>query len=143
MCCLHGLSSRVHLPGMLTGPAKFAALRNAACFCLPSRQEGFSNAVVEALAARTPVGISTECHFPEVQEVGAGRVFPLTVDAIEETLHQLLTVSPSQREQMGYAARRFVEKSHTWKQIADKTILAYDSVFHPTSFRPYPRLAVG
>ena len=40
-----GVGKRVHLVGPLYGPDKFAALVDCTCFCLPSRQEGFSVAV--------------------------------------------------------------------------------------------------
>jgi glycosyltransferase involved in cell wall biosynthesis len=59
-----GLDKRVHLVGPLYGHDKFAALIDSACFCLPSRQEGFSVAVTEALACRVPVVISEPCNFP-------------------------------------------------------------------------------
>ena len=67
-----GLQDRVHVVGPIYGPDKFAALVDCACFCLPSRQEGFSMAIVEALACRVPVVITEPCHFPEVGS-GQGR----------------------------------------------------------------------
>ena len=52
------LTHRVHVVGPLYGRDKFEALVDAACFCLPSRQEGFSIAITEALACSVPVVIS-------------------------------------------------------------------------------------
>ena len=112
-----GLTARVHLPGPLYGPTKWAALANCACFCLPSRQEGFSLAILEALASRVPVVISQECHFPEVGEAGAGVVTPLTVEAVAGGLEQVLGNMAAARA-MGEAGRQLVEDRYTWTKVA-------------------------
>ena len=48
-----GLSDRVTFTGVLVGADKLAAFACADVFVLPSRMEGFSNAVLEALGRRT------------------------------------------------------------------------------------------
>jgi glycosyltransferase involved in cell wall biosynthesis len=112
-----GLTARVHLPGPLYGPIKWAALTNCVCFCLPSRQEGFSIAILEALASQRPVVISEACHFPEVAEAGAGVVSPLTAEAVANGLEQVLS-DPAAAKAMGEAGRRLVEERYTWAKVA-------------------------
>ncbi len=121
----HKLRERVHMAGPLVGPAKFSAFRGATCFCLPSRQEGFSLSITEALASRVPVAISQDCHFPQVSEMGAGRVFPLTAAAAADALLEILAASPHQQRRMGDAGRAYVEAHLTWEHIAELTIDAY------------------
>src|SRR5690606_27821051 len=104
-----GLSDRVHPVGPIYGAAKYEALVDAACFCLPSRQEGFSIAILEALASRLPVIISDQCHFPEVAESGAGVVCPLEATAVANALLRVLRLTPEERRAMGDAGRRLVE----------------------------------
>jgi glycosyltransferase involved in cell wall biosynthesis len=120
-----GLSDRVHVLGPVSTHVKWDALVGAACFCLPSRQEGFSMAILEALAARVPVVISDACHFPEVAERGAGEVVPLDVSAIADALDRTLT-DPERRQRMGAAGRRLVEERYTWARVADISLAAYE-----------------
>ncbi|HUO10909.1 MAG TPA: glycosyltransferase [Phycisphaerae bacterium] len=124
----HKLSDRVHTPGSLYGAVKFAAYRSATCFALPSRQEGFSLAITEALATGTPVAISENCHFPEVATAGAGKVTPLTVEATAAALDEILSASPEERQKMGDAGRQLVERNYTWDRVAELTLNAYASV---------------
>jgi glycosyltransferase involved in cell wall biosynthesis len=119
-----GLTNRVHLPGPIYGPQKLATLAEAACFVLPSRQEGFSVAILEALACGTPAIISTECHFPEVAEVGAGDVVPLDASAIAAALGRVLG-DEDLRKRMSKAGRELVAARFTWPRIAEQSIETY------------------
>ena len=111
-----GLAGRVHLVGPLFGRSKWAAYSGAACFCLPSRQEGFSVAVLEALASRLPVVLSPACHFPEVEPAGAGLVVPLDPVSIGEALARIVG-DQALRERMGRAGRLLVEDRYTWGRV--------------------------
>lgn len=114
-----GLSKRVHLAGPLYGETKFVALSNAACFCLPSRQEGFSIAILEALASATPTVISTECHFPEVAEADAGYVTELSAPAVAQALRAVLR-EPENARLKGEKGRKLVEDRYTWASVAEQ-----------------------
>lgn len=122
-----GLGPRVHVTGPLYGEAKFEALADAACFCLPSRQEGFSVAITEALASGVPAVISEGCHFPEVAEAGAGRVLPLAAPAFADAIEALLS-DPATAAAMGRAGRTLVAGRFTWPRIAAETLDAYAAV---------------
>ena len=131
----HKLTSRTHIVGPLYGTDKFAAFRHAACFCLPSRQEGFSVAILESLSAGTPVVISQACHFPEVAEQKAGEVVPLETPAIAAALDRLLSNS-SLRDQMGIAGQEMVHRNFTWPKIAEQTIAAYERAINSRRSQP-------
>ena len=125
-----GLSDRVHIVGGLYGDEKIPAIVDAACFCLPSRQEGFSVAITEALACGTPVVVSKDCHFPEVAEVGAGSVVPLEPTAIAAALEQILT-DPALRQRMSRAAAALIRARFTWPVIAQSCIDGYTAAATP------------
>jgi glycosyltransferase involved in cell wall biosynthesis len=120
----YNLTHRVLLPGGLYGPDKFAALVDAACFCLPTRQEGFSVAVLEALASSTPVVITPECHFPDVERVGAGYIAELNAQSVAACLEKILS-NPNARQTLGAAGRRLIETEYLWEKVAASTIAHY------------------
>ena len=119
-----GLAARSHVVGPLYGPAKYAALADAAVFCLPSRQEGFSVAILEAMACGTPVVVSDACHFPEVATAGAGEVVPLDAAAVAAALGRVL--SDPARAAMGRAGRAMVFERYTWPIVAERLVKAYE-----------------
>ncbi len=127
-----GVAGRVHLVGPLYGRDKVAAMSEAAVFCLPSRQEGFSVAVLEALACGAPAVISTACHFPEVAEVGAGEIVPLEVPAIAAALVGILGRADA-RQTIGARGRRLIEDKYTWQRVAAQCDAAYKSIAAPAA----------
>jgi len=119
-----GIGNRVLFPGMVTGEAKQELLARADLFCLPSDGEGFSMAVLEALANATAVLLSPGCHFPEVEKAGAGRVVKPEADALSKALVDLLE-NPEKLEKMGQKGRDFVSQHYSWDTITDQLIEAY------------------
>ena len=112
-----GLSDRAVFTGMLTGGDKLSALTLAELFVLPSRSEGMSVAVLEALAAGLPVVISEQCNFPEVAEAGAGFVVPGDEAPLAEAIGALLSEGGRARS-MGRKGRRLVMERYTWPSLA-------------------------
>ena len=101
-CCPAG---SVTWPGMLAGPVKWGALRAADAFVLPSHQENFGIAVVEALACGTPVLISDQVNIRrEITHDGAGLVGPDTADGTYQLLNRWAALGEEARHRMRTAA---------------------------------------
>lgn len=123
-----GVQDRVHLVGSLYGQDKLAAFVDSAVFCLPSRQEGFSMAITEALACRRPVVISDQCHFPEVAETGSGAVTALGAGPTAEALDRVLSLPAPEAAAMGERGHALVMTRFTWPRIAERTLAAYAEI---------------
>jgi glycosyltransferase involved in cell wall biosynthesis len=119
------IADRVHLIGPIYGEDKLRALVDARCFCLPSRQEGFSVAIIEALACGLPAVISDACHFPEVETANAGVVVPLDPADVAFALASVLD-NPAMASTMGQNGQRLVRENYTWPRIAELTIHGYN-----------------
>ncbi len=77
-----GLSTRVHFVGPLSGEPKWSAYQDADIFLLPSQNENFGNTAAEAIAAGTPVLLTTACGIAPIIADIAG----LAVNADEVSL---------------------------------------------------------
>ncbi len=119
------LTNRVHLIGPIYHQEKLEALHDATCFCLPSRQEGFSIAITEALGCGLPVVITDGCHYGIAGEVGAGEVCPLDGQAVGEALVRVVG-DPQGRENMSAAGRKLIRDRFTWPKVAQQVIGLYE-----------------
>jgi glycosyltransferase involved in cell wall biosynthesis len=91
---------------MLTGDAKWGALRAAETLVLPSRSEGFPVAVIEAMACGVPVLISDQVRiWQEVQDSGGGLIAGADVSGITGMLERWLQLPPDKRESMKRTAQ--------------------------------------
>jgi glycosyltransferase involved in cell wall biosynthesis len=95
------ISPRVVFPGMLQGEMKRSALAAADAFVLPSHQENFGMAVVEALAAGLPVLISNRINiWREIDQDRAGYVEPDDFSGVARLLQRWIGAPESVRDGM-------------------------------------------
>lgn len=121
------IQHRVTFTGMLSGEIKLAALQAAELFVLPSRSEGFSIAILEALAAGSPVIITRACNFPQVAEARAGKVIPTDAGHLTQALSELLQNEEMRRE-MGVRGRQLIHEKYNWPVIAAQMSEVYEDI---------------
>jgi glycosyltransferase involved in cell wall biosynthesis len=118
-----GLTHRIHWPGMLQGDAKWGAFAACEAFVLPSHQENFGIAVVEALASSKPVLITLPINISlEIAADNAGLVEPDTDDGVTKLLVDWLKTSDAQRRTMATAALATFQRRYDIRKNAE-TIL--------------------
>lgn len=82
---------RIRWVGVVNREEKASLLRSAQAFLLPSEDESFGVAVVEAMAAGVPVVVSKEVGISgEIEHSGAGLIVERNVSSIATALERLL-----------------------------------------------------
>jgi len=120
MIAAHQMEDHVVMTGILRGQARLEAFADASLFCLPSYQENFGVAVVEALAAGLPVIISDQVNIHgEITRGGVGGVVPCDVNALAAELGRWMSDADF-RHRAADAARSFVRETWDWKTIAER-----------------------
>jgi glycosyltransferase involved in cell wall biosynthesis len=116
----------VSFPGMISGDLKWGVLRAAEIFVLPSHQENFGIAVVEAMACGTPVLISRPVNiWREIESSGAGFVEADTVDGCSRLLARWLELPVAERTAM---AARAVEAFQQKFEITQTAASLVDTI---------------
>ena len=101
----------VFFTGMLVGDAKWGAFHGCEAFVLPSHQENFGIAVVEALACGKPVLISDKVNiWREILADGAALVAPDTLEGTRSLMERWLALPEVEKVKMGENARRCFEQ---------------------------------
>ncbi len=115
-----GIDGKVHWPGMLTGDVKWGALAGAEAFVLPSHQENFGIAVVEALAVGTPTLLSERVNiWREIADADAAMVEAPTTEGVARLFTRWLRLDPDGRRRMREAARPCFERQFEVTKVAD------------------------
>ena len=113
--------------GPIYGQPKLAALSRADVFALTSYGEGFSVAILEALAASLPVIISRECHFPAVSKSGAGLEISLNFKEFGLALTSLVD-RPRMITEMSAKARSMAMGPYSWDTVGSAFHDIYEQV---------------
>ncbi len=130
-----GFKGPVIFCGFLDGEQKWAALRDADLFVLPSYDENFGVAVVEAMAMGLPVLISDQVGIhQEVIGYEAGVVTRCNVEDVTEALVRLLD-DDDLRRRMGENAKRLVREKFVWPRVAGELLKLYQSILHAAGQR--------
>ena len=127
----NNIEERTSFVGMLRDTEKLAALAAADIWALSSRSEGFSMAVIEALAAGRACLLSPAIFVgADAEGEGAAVVCQLNPQSFSDAMVDLLTDS-ERRIQMGKAARDFARRydwdvvSEGWERMYLKAISQY------------------
>jgi glycosyltransferase involved in cell wall biosynthesis len=117
------LREKVIFTGMLTGVLKWSAIYHAAAFVLPSHQENFGIAVVEALACGKPVLITNQINiYSDIQKAKAGFVVPDTLTGVVTMLRTWIQLPEVEKMQLSQNAKDLYRKEFTVESAAQKMI---------------------
>ncbi len=128
-----GCGDRVHWPGMLRGDCKWGAFAACEAFILPSHQENFGIAVVEALASGRPVLLSDQINIaPDIRAEGCGLVEPDTVDGTRQLIERWLLLDSAAREAMGRRARSTFARRFDMRRNTAAIMRVFEDLSRPS-----------
>jgi glycosyltransferase involved in cell wall biosynthesis len=91
--------SHIYFTGMLSGDSKWGAFYGCDAFVLPTHQENFGIAIVEALACGKPVLISDKTNiWKEIKDSGGGLVEDDTLSGTKKLLSRWLNLTAIEKE---------------------------------------------
>jgi len=116
-------SKSITWAGMLQGEDKWGAFYSATVYCLPSHQENFGIAIVEALSCGVPVVISDKVNiYREIESAGAGFIGNDDVDETRQSLIKFFSCSTIEISKMKASALKLYAESfnidNTIKKLA-------------------------
>ncbi len=135
-----GLEGSVRFVGLMSHRNVMAQMSECDVFVLPSWNEAFGVAYVEAMAHGKPViGCRGEGIEDFIEHGKTGMlVKPRDVDSLVEALDFVLS-HPEEARAMGQRARRLVVENYTWETNAEKTIAVYEDVLRRTGRQCHAR----
>jgi glycosyltransferase involved in cell wall biosynthesis len=124
------IKDKIYFPGMLSGESKWGAFYGCEAFVLPSHQENFGIAVVEAMACGKPVLISNQVNiWREISNGGAGIIEDDNLVGTENMLKQWLGLTADEKLKMGERATKSFEKYFTLdKAVSNMITVIQDTI---------------
>lgn len=103
------------------------AYRGALFLVVPSRAEAMSLVALEAGIFGTPVLLTDQCGFDEVETVGGGRVVAATAEGLYEGLRSMLAERASLPSK-GRALQAYVRRNFAWPVIVELLISHFEGL---------------
>jgi teichuronic acid biosynthesis glycosyltransferase TuaC len=128
-----GVAARVDFHGQLRPERAVELARASSLFAMPSTEEAFGVAYVEAMAGGVPaIGCRGEPGPEEIAAAGEGLVLvpPGDIERLTQRIDELLS-DPQRLREAGQRARDTVTAHFTWERCGAQTLAAYEDVLRP------------
>jgi len=122
-----GVRERVEFRGQLPPAEAIECMRRCTIFAMPSTEEAFGVAYIEAMAAGLPaIGCRGEPGPEEIAAAGDGFVLvpPGDIERLTQRIDELLS-DPGRLREAGRRARATVAACFTWERCGEQTVAAY------------------
>jgi teichuronic acid biosynthesis glycosyltransferase TuaC len=129
-----GVSDRVDLHGQLSPSEAVVQAQLGTLFVMPSTEEAFGVAYIEAMAGGVPaIGCRGEPGPEEIAAAGDGFVLvpPGDIERLTQRIDELLS-DPHRLREAGRRARESVAANFTWERCGRQTLSAYEDALRAT-----------
>ncbi|MFB9076918.1 glycosyltransferase [Flavobacterium procerum] len=130
MVILASKNPKIHFSGMLSGKSKWGAFYNCQAYFLPSHQENFGIAIVEAMACKKPVLVTINVNiWREIHQGGGGWVVDLhRKDGFRNALLEILEQSDKDIMKKGLKAFETYQNKFDIDTCANKFIQTLENI---------------
>jgi glycosyltransferase involved in cell wall biosynthesis len=133
-----GVAERVDFHGQLAPEQAIEQVRACTLFAMPSTEEAFGVAYIEAMAGGIPaIGCRGEPGPEEIAAAGDGFVLvpPGDIERLTQRIDELLS-DPQRLREAGIRARETVAANFTWERCGEQTVAAYEHALAHASSDP-------
>ncbi|QJR30727.1 glycosyltransferase [Limnobacter profundi] len=124
---------RVVFSGAVFGDAKWYKYHSASIFVLPTLSDNFAITVAESLACAVPVISSKGAPWEGLNEFKCGKWVEVGEYPLRKGLEEMMQLSSTERLEMGFRGRRWMENSFSWSKIATHFEIVYrDTIIKST-----------
>jgi teichuronic acid biosynthesis glycosyltransferase TuaC len=123
-----GVGERVEFHGQLPHEQAIAVARRCTLFAMPSTEEAFGVAYIEAMAGGVPaIGCRGEPGPEEIAAAGDGFVLvpPGDIERLTQRIDELLS-DPGRLREASIRARETVAANFSWRRCGEQTVVAYE-----------------
>ena len=136
-----GVAERVDFRGQLPPGEAIEQARACTLFAMPSTEEAFGVAYIEAMAGGVPaIGCRGEPGPEEIAAAGDGFVLvpPGDIERLTQRIDELLS-DPQRLREASIRARETVAANFTWTRCGEQTLAAYEHALRRAGSRPGDR----
>ena len=122
------VSERVEFRGQLAPAEAIEQVRRCTLFAMPSTEEAFGVAYIEAMAGGLPaIGCRGEPGPEEIAAAGDGFMLvpPGDIERLTQRIDELLS-DPQRLREAGIRARETVAANFSWERCGEQTVAAYE-----------------
>jgi teichuronic acid biosynthesis glycosyltransferase TuaC len=123
-----GVAERVEFHGQLPHSEAIEMARHCTLFAMPSTEEAFGVAYIEAMAGGVPaIGCRGEPGPEEIAAAGDGFVLvpPGDIERLTQRIDELLS-DPQRLREASIRARETVAANFSWRRCGEQTVAAYE-----------------
>lgn len=131
---------RVTIQDAVYGDRKRSLMRQASIFIVPSKNESFGMTVTESLAVGVPVIASEGTPWESLIKQNCGWWVPCDIDGLTKILQSTFNLPDVRLKEMGENGRKWVAEEFSWKDIARRTVEAYQWALNKDEKPEYIRI---